>query len=82
MTFPGWDKIEAERRQEDPQIWLTVKDNEGSIIRRIKGENKAGFQRIAWDLRFPPTDAVSSEADLSGNYAGAMVAPGNYTVSL
>ncbi|TDJ01288.1 MAG: glycosyl hydrolase, partial [Caldithrix sp.] len=82
VTFPGWDKIEAERRQEDPQIWLTVKDNEGSIIRRVKGENKAGFQRIAWDLRFPPTDAVSSEADLSGDFTGAMVAPGNYTVTL
>jgi len=82
VTFPGWDKIETERRQEEPQIWLTVSDEAGNVIRRLKGVNKKGFHRIAWDLRYPATNAVSSEADLNGNYTGAMVAPGNYTVEL
>ncbi len=82
ITFPGWDKIEAERRQEAPQIWLTVKDNDGNVVRRIQGKNKKGFTRIAWDLRYPATDAISSEADLNERYTGAMVAPGTYSVTL
>lgn len=82
VTFPGWDKVEAERRQEQPQIWLTVKDTEGNIIRRIKGANKKGFNRTAWDLRFPATDGLSTKADLKLNYVGARVAPGKYTVAL
>ena len=82
VTFPGWDKVEAERRQEEPLLWLTVQDNEGNVVRRIKAANKTGFHRIAWDLRLPPTDAVRNAADLNGDQIGAMVAPGNYTVTL
>ena len=75
VKFPGWDKVEAERRQEAPQIWLTVKDNEGHVIRRIEGVNQKGFHRAAWDLRYPSTDAISDVADIGGDYIGAMVAP-------
>lgn len=82
VTFPGWDKVEAERRQEEPLLWLTVQDNEGNVVRRIKAANKTGFHRIAWDLRFPPTDAVRNAADLNGDYRGVMIAPGNYAVTL
>jgi len=82
VAFPGWDKVEAERRQEKPQIWLTVRDTEGNVVRRVEGKNKKGFHRVAWDLRFPPTDAISSTADLNGGYIGAMVGPGNYSVTL
>jgi len=82
VTFPGWDKVEAERRQEEPLLWLTVQDNEGNVVRRIKAANKTGFHRIAWDLRLPPTDAVRNAADLKSGQKGAMVAPGNYTVTL
>jgi photosystem II stability/assembly factor-like uncharacterized protein len=82
VTFPGWDKVEAERRQDAPKIWLTVKDAEGNVIRRLEGENKKGFHRTAWNLRYPPTDAIRNENDISAGYIGAMVAPGNYTVIL
>jgi len=83
VTFPGWDEIEAERRQDEPQIWLTVRNIEGNVVRRIEGKNKKGFNRTAWDLRFPPTDAIVKTSDIKGGgFIGARVAPGNYTVSL
>lgn len=83
VTFPGWDEIEAERRQDEPQIWLTVRDIEGNVVRRIEGKNEMGFNRTAWDLRFPPTDAIVKASDIkSGGFIGARVAPGDYTVSL
>lgn len=82
VRFPGWDEVEKERRQQQPQIWLTVQDDADNVIRRLKGINKNGFHRIAWDLRYPPTDAISSEADLGPRYIGARVAPGKYSVVL
>ena len=82
VPFPGWDSLEAERREGAPIIWLTVKDAEGNVVRRVEGKNSKGFNRVAWDLRFPPTDAVSSESDLKGGFIGAMVAPGEYSVTL
>ncbi|MCB9056948.1 MAG: glycosyl hydrolase [Calditrichae bacterium] len=82
VTFPGWEKIEEENRQPEPEIWLTVKDDKGNIIRRFQGKNTAGFNRVSWDLRYPATDAVNSTNDLHDGYIGAMVAPGNYTVTL
>ena len=39
-------------------IWLTVKDIEGNVVRRIEGKNSKGFNRVAWDLRWPATNAI------------------------
>jgi photosystem II stability/assembly factor-like uncharacterized protein len=82
VTFPGWDELETERREGEPKIWLTVKDIEGNVIRRIEGKNSKGFNRIAWDLRWPATNAILNESDAKRDYKGAMVAPGEYTVIL
>lgn len=82
VTFPGWEAVEAERRQDEPQIWLTIKDARGDVVRRVPGVNAKGFQRVAWDLRYPATDAITSEADATGGFTGAMAAPGEYTVTL
>jgi photosystem II stability/assembly factor-like uncharacterized protein len=82
VPFPGWDEVESERRQNEPIIWLTVQDAEGNVVRRIKGTNQRGFHRIVWDLRYPATDAILNEEDMNKTHKGALVAPGNYTVSL
>ena len=82
VSFPGWNELEKERREGGPEIWLTVRDYSGNVIRRIEGKNSKGFNRIAWDLRWPATDAILNEADTKRGYIGAMVAPGEYTVTL
>ncbi len=83
VKFPGWDAVEAERRQQKPIIWLTVKDSEGNTVRRIKGPVKKGFHRVAWDLRFPSTRAISDRRDTDDEEpTGVMAAPGKYTVTL
>ncbi len=93
VPFPGWDELEKERRQEDPVVWLTVRDGQGDVVRRVKGEAKKGFHRTAWDLRYPTTRAIAVDGgsggggagaggDAGGKDSGVMAAPGNYTVTM
>ncbi|MBK7407772.1 MAG: glycosyl hydrolase [Saprospirales bacterium] len=85
-SFPGWDTVEAERREEAPKIWLTVKDRDGNVVRRVEGPVKSGFHRIAWDLRYPSPEAIPLEKKPTDpeehEPTGLMAAPGQYTVSL
>ena len=87
VEFPSWDELEAERMEHKPAIWLTVKDTDGHVIRRLKGPVSKGFHRISWDLTYPSDRAIDIHArPFKGeNYwrkNGAMVVPGTYTVSL
>ena len=84
--FPGWAELEAERREEKPAVVLTVKDEAGNVVRRVEGETGKGFHRVAWDLRFPATQAIGprspSQAEGGQQPRGVLAAPGRYTVSL
>ena len=83
IPFPGWEAVEAEQRQEDPAIWLTVKDSDNNVVRRIKGAAKKGFHRIAWDLRFPATSVIDATAEPTERQPiGIMSLPGTYSVIL
>jgi photosystem II stability/assembly factor-like uncharacterized protein len=82
VIFPGWDQLEVERREGEPKIWLTVKDKGGNVVRRIEAKNSKGFNRVAWDLRWPATNAILNKSDVKKDNIGAMVAPGEYTVTL
>ncbi len=83
LLFPGWDAINLEQRQEEPGIWLIIQDNGGKVIRKLKGINAQGIQRVAWDLRLPTDNPVNTET-MNPDYepSGYMVVPGNYTVTL
>lgn len=86
-SYPGWDQLRREAREEAPEIILTVTDESGNVIRRITGPTTAGFHRVAWDLRFPPVEPVnlSPPTDYNawrGEPLGQMAVPGTYTVSL
>jgi hypothetical protein len=83
---PSWDALRAEEREADPVIIATVSDEEGNVVRRLTAPPTAGFHRVSWDLRYPPSTPVSLEAPDSDNPfddgpQGPMAAPGTYTVS-
>ncbi len=86
VPFPGWDKIDAEAIETKPKVWLTITDNKGNIIRRVEGSTKKGFHRVAWDLRFPPPNAIAMQEPpppmWGGPPTGLMAAPGEYTATL
>jgi len=81
VQFPEWERIEAERRQPDPAVLLTVRDADGNVVRRIDGPAKKGLHRVAWNLRFPAPNAIGDTGGF-GEPEGFMVAPGTYTVEL
>ncbi|MEO1306131.1 MAG: hypothetical protein AAFV37_14250 [Pseudomonadota bacterium] len=80
--FPSFEAITAELQETEPAIWLTVRDSDGSVVRRLNGPAKAGFHRVNWDLRFPDTGSVALGDNADGEPSGYLVSPGTYTVSL
>lgn len=83
VAFPGWEEVEAERRQPDPTMLLTVRNSAGDVVRHIESPAGKGFHRVAWDLRYPSTAAVGGGGGLFGDEPqGFLAAPGDYTVEL
>jgi hypothetical protein len=85
-SYPTLEQRRAEERELDPTVVMTVSDEEGNVIRRVTGPAKAGFHRVAWDLRYPPPSPIEltePEPDVfSPPPGGPLVAPGKYTVRL
>ncbi len=86
IPFAGWDALEEERRQQDPKIWITIKDANNNVIRNVEGSTKKGLNRVAWDLRHPSTRAIRpGQGGGGGNSrwnSGPMAMPGTYTATL
>ena len=79
--FPDFGTLTRELQEIEPAVWLTVRDSDGNVVRRIQGPAKAGFHRVNWDLRYPDMGTTRTGSDGS-EPSGFLVAPGQYTVSL
>ena len=85
VDFGEWENIIGEMREDDPAIVVIVRDAEGNVVRQVAAPAEAGFQRVAWDLRYPAVDAWIPEAEREPQWvpsAGVLVAPGQFTVSM
>ena len=85
IPFPGWDAIEAESRQDKPIIILTIKDSGGNVVNVVKGTNKKGFNRVAWNLGYADRSGellTSPRARRNFFGGGIMATPGTYSMTL
>lgn len=84
ITFPDWDRLDAEALEDDPAIVFTVTDIDGNVIRHIEAPAGAGFQRVNWDLRYPDVSpwVPEEERDPNSSAAGVLAAPGTYRVAM
>ncbi len=88
IPFPGWDVVEAERRETAPKVWLTISNSAGEVVRRMEVPAHKGFHRVAWDLRYPAPFAIKAEKRPAGGGnngfqpKGLMAPPGTYTAVL
>ena len=84
VRFPPFDTVIDEGREDEPAVVFTVTDGAGDIVRHVEGPARAGFHRVAWDLRYPSLSAWRPQAneDFFDSGQGVMVAPGAYTVRM
>jgi len=79
--LPSFESLTTELQEDKPVIWLTVRDSDGNVVRRISGPTKKGFHRVNWNLRFPDTSfARPTRGD--NEPSGFLVPPGQYTVEM
>ena len=53
LPYPTNDELRAEAEEAKPEVYFVVYDESGAPIRRVEGGIESGFQRAAWDLRYP-----------------------------
>ncbi len=81
--YPGFEALEAEAAEDDVALIVTITGADGEVVRRFEGPAKAGFHRVAWDLRYPGSDAWSLEEKESWMvYPGPLTEPGRYTATI
>jgi photosystem II stability/assembly factor-like uncharacterized protein len=88
LPYPTNDELRAEAEEAKPEVYFAVYDESGAAIRRVDGSTEAGFQRVAWDLRYSAarTHAAHEEEegedfpDITG--LGPLVLSGTYSVRM
>jgi photosystem II stability/assembly factor-like uncharacterized protein len=84
LPYPTNEELRAEALERKPEVYFMVYDETGAAIRRVEGSIEAGFQRTAWDLRYPVvalTEHPEENEDFPPATAeGTLVLPGNYSV--
>jgi len=86
LPYPAHDELRAEAEEAKPELYFVIYDDSGAAIRRVNGSTDEGFQRAAWDLRYPaPSVRENPEEGEDFPRAGSLgplVLGGNYSVRL
>jgi hypothetical protein len=88
LPYPTNDELRAEAEEAKPEVYFVVYDESGAAIRRVDGTAEAGFQRVAWDLRYPPPQLKKHSEDgeeedfPDAADQGPLVLSGSYSVRL
>jgi len=86
LPYPSKDELRAETEEAKPEVYFMVYDESGAPIRRVEGSIDAGFQRAAWDLRYP-TVSLHEHTDEGEDFPpagslGTLVMCGAYSVRM
>ncbi|MGA0273565.1 MAG: WD40/YVTN/BNR-like repeat-containing protein [Flavobacteriaceae bacterium] len=82
VPFPGWEALDAEQLETPAQVILTIEDEEGNMINKIKQKATKGSHRIAWNLRHFNPYAISLASTSRRGGGGVMATPGTYRATL
>ncbi|MFK7806383.1 MAG: WD40/YVTN/BNR-like repeat-containing protein [Saprospiraceae bacterium] len=81
VGVPSWDVLEEEKMEMPSQVYLFIYDDEYNILRKIKAENKEGFNRLSWDLQTESPFTITID-DIGKERTGYSVGPGDYSAQL
>jgi photosystem II stability/assembly factor-like uncharacterized protein len=81
---PSWKELEEEAKEITPYLLFTIKDKEGSVIRKISSKAKKGINRVNWDLSFPSIYPQETKKfnPVSKQESGMLAMPGSYEVEM
>ena len=86
LPYPTNDQLRTEAEEAKPQVYFVVYDESGAPIRRVEGSIESGFQRTAWDLRYPAASlrehTEEGEDFPPAGAKGPLVISGNYSVRM
>jgi photosystem II stability/assembly factor-like uncharacterized protein len=88
VPYPANDDLRAEAAEAKPELYFVVYDESRAPIRRINGSTDSGFQRAAWDLRYPtPALRKHSEEEDDEDFPpataqGPLILAGSYSVRM
>jgi len=87
LPYPTNDELRAEAQEAKPEVYFVVYDESGAPIRRVDGGVDAGFQRVAWDLRYPAAQVKEKSGDGEEDFPdaadqGPLVVSGSYSVRM
>ncbi len=89
LPYPTRDELRAEAEALPPQMYFSIYDEQGKIVRNLVAPATEGMHRITWDLRYPapalrPEQGGEGEQDFfwGEQPGGALVMPGKYTARL
>lgn len=87
LPYPSNDELRAEAQEPKPEVYFMVYDETGAPVRRVEGKTDAGFQRVAWDLRYPAARVVKHSDESEEDFPdaadqGPLAVAGNYSVRM
>ncbi len=93
VHYPNWEELKAEDREETTVTYVTIRDSENKIVKKLGVSGGSGMHRVTWDFRLPGYQPVGSgrpsrggdpddETIGAGGSFGPLGLPGKYTVSL
>src|SRR4051794_1515777 len=67
----------------DAHVKIQILDGGGRVVRELEGPDRAGYNRVAWDLRYALSfEPGSTDEGWFGPPKGTLVRPGDYRVKL
>jgi len=85
--YPNYNQLKDERNEEKAQLVFTIKNSNGTVVKKEFKTPKEGVQRFHWDLRYTlPNPIDLSSASFYNPWEpideGTLVEPGTYTVQM
>jgi len=85
--YPSYEDLKAEKEEQKPQLFFTIKDNSGTIVKKVTQKITKGLQRFHWDMRYNNRNPIDLKKPsfynpFAGKPEGSLVNPGRYTVEM
>ncbi|MBT8260112.1 MAG: glycosyl hydrolase, partial [Bacteroidia bacterium] len=87
INYPSFDDYKAERNENAQKLVFTIKDANGTVVKKELRKPKKGIQRFKWNLRYTlPNPVDLSKSSFYNPWAskdeGTLIKPGIYTVEM